>query len=264
VAHDADRPGAQAEPDTTADASAQAEAQAEHASFLDRLRHLGRAKVLTLVGFLIASLVVPAATKQWSDRSAELALKKELISQINATVTKAVAVTDCTTRIDTCFPEARALKDPNAGQEARAAAEVAYGRQLFETKTEWTAGQASIASVLDAYFPATAAHTEWTRHSDAVSAFMRLSSAECGAPRDRDSAHLQAYLPQTHPDVWTLLKTNIGPDCQLTSAEFELGYAVLAQDLLAQTPRVIRAVTESNAEGYSSGARDFLQDLWPL
>ena len=53
---------------------------------MGELTQHGRRAALTLLGFLLASLVLPAATKQWSDRSGELALKKELVSQINATV----------------------------------------------------------------------------------------------------------------------------------------------------------------------------------
>lgn len=231
---------------------------------IGRLTRRGRRIVLALLGFLIASLVVPAATKQWSDRSGELALKKELVSQINTTVTKAVAVTDCTTRLQSCFPEGRALKNMNASQDAKIEADVAYGKTLFEARVDWYAGNASITSVLDAYFAGTNAGHEWAQHAGAVSAFLRLSTDECGKDRDKDTGYLQRYLPETNANVWTLLQTNIGPDCQTTSEEFEDGYQLLAHDLLAQTPRVTRAVINANTDGYSSGVGDFFRDLWPL
>lgn len=231
---------------------------------ISRLTRRGRRTVLALLGFLIASLVVPAATKQWSDRSGELALKKELVSQINTTVTKAVTVIDCTTRLQSCFPEGRVLKNTNASQGAKIEADVAYGKALFEARTDWKTGNALITSVLDAYFAGTNAVHEWAQHADAVSAFLDLSTAECGKDRDEDTGYLQRYLPETNTNVWTLLKTNIGTDCQTTSEEFEAGYSLLAHDLLAQTPRVTRAVINANADGYSSGVGDFLRDLWPF
>jgi hypothetical protein len=85
--------------------SAPPEAGRQGIPWTGRLGRRGRRTLVTVIGFLIASLVVPAATKQRSDRSGELALKKELVSQINMTVTNAVAVTDCTARLRTCFPE---------------------------------------------------------------------------------------------------------------------------------------------------------------
>ena len=223
-----------------------------------------RRSLLTVLGFLIASLVVPAATKQWADRAGELALKKELVSQINTTVTKAVAITDCTARLATCFPEGRSLRDPAATQDSRAEADVAYGRALFESKTEWAAGSTSISSVVQAYFASTPIDAAWTEHRQAVSAFLRLSSSECGAARDADTELLRGYLPGTGEDTWTLLGTDIGVDCQGTSIEFESGYATLAQDLLNTTPRLTQALVQSNAEGYSNGLGDFVGDLWPV
>jgi hypothetical protein len=154
--------------------------------------------------------------------------------------------------------------DPSASQDAKTEADVAYSRALFETRADWNAGQASISNVLDAYFADTVARDEWAQHAMAVSAFLRLSSPECGKARDDDTGQLQRYLPDTDAEVWTHLQTNLVPDCQQTSEEFEAGYSWLAQDLLAQTPRVTRAVIDANADGYSAGATDFFRDLWPL
>jgi hypothetical protein len=220
-----------------------------------------RRVALSVLGFLAVSLVVPAATRQWADRAQELSLKKDLITDVAVSSTEAIESAKCV--VSYCYPEAVAFRnnpDPARSFEVNAAGQ----RLLMSTREAWLKTGASMDPVFTAYFPGDPVGGRWDDFSTAVTAYIRIASSECGAARDADMTVLRDHFPGIDSTTWTDLIQDIGPDCLQTPETFVLAYNSLGDTFLREREDLIRGIVRANAEGYSSGWRDFFRDLFPL
>ena len=216
--------------------------------------------MLTVVGFLVASLVVPAATKQWSDRPDELQLKRELVADVTRLTTETVILAHCVVTQCT-FDHLRTEKPP---EEALLEATADLYQMNRQVNNEWSTFSEEIRTLLRTYFPESGLPAEWTSFSEAVSAYLRIGSGECGAERRADMDILRAELPAVHEDTWRDLVRGIGSDCTAMPTHWALAYSNVADALLDRRQSLTDRILRANAVGYSSGWRDFLDDLYPL
>jgi hypothetical protein len=229
-----------------------------------RLRRLlsqpGRRAMWAIVGFLIASLFVPAATKQWSDRSSELQLKRDLISDITRFTTDTVLAAECVAT--QCTYDYLVQQDSTGDAWLEATAEL-Y-RLNREANSEWFTSTQEMDVLLRTYFPESDLVAEWASFSDTVSAYLRIGTGECGAAREADMNLLRAELPAVQENTWTDLIRGIGSDCQLTPPHWPPAYSNVADAVLQHRQSLTDQIVQANAIGYSSGWRDFVDDLYPL
>ena len=99
----------------------------------------------TLLTFLAASLIMTAATKQWSDRSDEMAVRRDLVSRITEASTEAMSAGDCVVSI--CLPECALVSDDNADPAAVNASIVARRRALVANDRAWARAESVTAVV---------------------------------------------------------------------------------------------------------------------
>jgi hypothetical protein len=237
-----------------------------------RVRALLRRLGVALAGLLAAGLLLPAATKQWSDRASELTLKKELLAQVNEATTETVLAADCFARL--CMPELAPLRttDPDSDMgiadvdpELWNSALVAAARAYEEIPQQWTKSRAVVQGSMDAYFAGTEAARQWVAYAEAVDAYVGLPDIVCGDDDDPDLRALRTHLGTPDGFRWTdLSRAGLDPGCDHPVEVFEKAYTAAGQQVLAARERVTDAVIESRAAGYSDGLADFLRDLWPF
>lgn len=216
---------------------------------------------LAIVSLLAAGLVLPAATKQWSDRTQELELKKELLSQMSEASTTAIDSSYCI--VLRCEPEeivSRQLSDPTLLRDAA----VAGQRRINETLSGWSVKSARIGTLLKAYFPGSSLLADWEAHAEAVTAFTRLGTSNCGPARLESMRKVESRVPEVMRREWSGLLDGIGATCQLTPASFEDSYLLVGDALEKDQQSLGDQVLKANTNGYSTGFGDFFKDLYPF
>jgi hypothetical protein len=216
----------------------------------------------TLLTFLAASLIMPAATKQWSDRSDEIAMKRDLISRITEASTEAILTADCV--VSFCLPEYALVSDDNADPAAVNASIVAYRRALVVNDRAWAKAQSVTDDVLGAYFSDTRLEMDWEEYAAAVDAYLRVGQEYCGAARDADMGLLRGYLSEIGPQVWADLVRDLNEECTNTPPEFPPAYREVSNELLARREVITDNIMQADAAGYSDGFEDFVRDLFPF
>jgi hypothetical protein len=225
-------------------------------------RHQLRRFGIPVLGFLIASLLLPALTKQWSDRSGELDLKNDLLTSVNQTTTDAVLASDCLNQF--CLPELAPFRslaedttvedlDPELWNNAL----ISASKFRIDFTREWQKSQAVTQGVFDSCFPSTVAHERWAEYAAAVDAYLEVRTQNCGETESTEISNLRRYLGTAGQGSWA----------DISSCDTNLrdtAYTRIGEDLLHARERVTTAVIESNAAGYSSGFADLLRDLWPF
>jgi hypothetical protein len=199
---------------------------------------------------LIASLVIPAATKQWSDRSKALELKNSIITSISQSTTSAVV-------------SARELQ--TAPPSKKAASESA------KLLNAWVASEALIDPSLYLYFASTDAQATWLRFHNVVYDYIALAC--CDAKRHGDIDELQAFFadypvrPRLQDsrlidgDPWVVLRDGPEANPQAYSAD----YAWVGLQLLRERSRLLADLLDAKPRGFSQGPRDLICDsLGPL
>lgn len=205
---------------------------------------LGRKLVKWLLVGVLAALVVPAITKQWTDRQKELELKKSLASDIGSSAYGA-------------FADARAL--------AYAPPRERTPERRLEVLGEWARGEGQIDGIFRVYFFPTPKHAvtqRWIDFRDAMHTYLRLAC--CEDRRQSLLADLQRYLrgrgrlqsfaPSTKRRWHALWR---GP----REAKYADAYDWLGLEVLHGAP--YRAIASSKPNGLSSGFRDWLRDVVP-
>ena len=220
-----------------------------------------RRTMWAVAGFLIASLVLPAATKQWSDRSDELQLKRDLVSKITQDTTDLLTTAECV--VSGCTINTWMLQRDPTGQ-ILLEAQSELNRLARDATAKWRTSTEVIDVLLRTYFPESELLSEWDQFSATILAFERIGRAECGAAREADMALLRAELPHVGEGVWHDLVAGIGPDCLTTPSHWPPAYGYLALALLEHRQSLTDQIVRANAVGYSSGWRDVLDDLYPL
>ena len=194
---------------------------------------------------LVASVVVPAATKQWSDRQAALALRAELIEQISRS--SAVAFT-------------------GAKRVAAMSAEPAARAKLLETRDAWEAAQGTIDASYAVYFRDSAARDTWLAYRGEMYRYISLGC--CDEFREEDTRLLRMYVVDVEPlstgsDPWSVIACGIGEGCEVAS-EFARGYTRIGIKLLGKRGDLLRELRQTKPAGFSLGWRDFVADVWPF
>lgn len=218
-----------------------------------------RARVPRFVRWLallfVASLMIPALTKQWSDRKQELQLKETLSTDISRVSANAVL-------------GAEFAVTQQSGPEQFAARRAVLN--------DWLRERASIDPRFQVYFSGSDAEDEWgfpgRRNSrpsfrNAVLYYVLLA---CCDRQDRAAqlTKLRVYLGNVRtspkaPDPWALLAC--GPQEQCTvRAGYEQAYVWLGERLLEGRRALFDQLLDANAAGFSSGWGDFIEDLNPL
>ena len=234
---------------------------------------------------LIGSLLVPALTKQWSDRTKELEIKTSLIREMSELTTD--TVTAPVSDLYGFTPASRLLllrtEELNRAKKARKAskAEIAEAQKKYDAAYEaktlessksraekyvvWNNKGAAVKAQLSAYFSGTHLPDEWGALVTAVNYFTGLASLGCD--RSADIAYLRSYL---HDDEsasklqWQLLQKSPYEDsgCQVSDFNgFMTNYNFLSSRLLLKEQKLLDSTMKADMVGFSKGWRDLFKDV---
>ena len=238
------------------------------------LRKVTRPGVWVL-GIAVTSLLIPAITKQWTDRPKELELRISLIdrlgeSAVNTVNTARFIVADtlpeASVRTLVCgreanTEEAQAQCDAATEGERRAEQAARTG-----AKNAWLQKGAVLESQLAAYFPGTDLAREGKAYVNAVRIYLFLASDACGSKRDENTRKLLKYVygnPDT-PEGEPLLGLTAEECGQKSLNEpFRAEYGPMGDRILNRRLHLLRLLSESNAAGFSTGPADLLFDALP-
>jgi hypothetical protein len=223
---------------------------------------LGRAGKWLAV-LVVASLMVPALTTQWSDRQKELDLKTSLVSQLTSSA--AIATQDAFTLV---------------GDEAKSPTikDAAWRTEYRSILKEWRVAAFTLMSELGAYFPDVKSTTKpgqdlllvdaFSEYNNAVQQYIRLSLDECSKNTSRQKVigELYSYLAlslsngiKKYP-----VGTGSGQKCWKKPERFRKAYQRLGDELLTRRDPLVDVVIHSNAAGYNVGFKDFVHQLLPF
>jgi hypothetical protein len=219
--------------------------------------------VFGAVALVVASLAIPAATKQWSDRQEALALKGDL-----------VAIADASTET-----YAEALAIPVRGREQGKRSALNLQRRLT---TEWTGKEAVVYARLKTYFDDNLSD-QWIDYQLAMRRWIALGC--CGPAHDGDRVAVRVYLDEHPPSetwrrdydlgpwAWRVLKCAPHDEdavCRKSGLspkghrDFDESYIISGQALNGSLERLVQRIRESDVKGFSTDWRDFIDDLNPL
>jgi hypothetical protein len=197
----------------------------------------------------VASLFVPALTKQWNDRTQELDVKQALLADIVRETADAV------------YGAQEVSLQPD--------------EQLLEAKNRlygaWLRGRTALETPMFVYFDESEAADHWRGRGqlgfrNAVLLYALMSC--CDEARAQHIAMLKKYLNTAETlmdggDPWSALRCGPGEDCTPAS-NYDEAYRWLGNRILEQRLVLWGQLFEANGEGFSSGWRDFIGDLNPL
>jgi hypothetical protein len=205
------------------------------------------------VFLFIASLAIPALTKQWNDRKQELQVKEGLLTDISTRSAGAVYGAVAASKL--------------AGPPQREA--------RTETIGNWLRDRAAIEPRFDVYFGQSDAANHWygrnreANFRDAVLRYIHLACCDA-ATREQRLGRLKQYLyvagrtPEpTDEEHWQVLACGPQERCPVDKA-YSATYQWLGNQLLYQRRRFLDDLLAANGKGFSTGWRDFVTDLNPL
>jgi hypothetical protein len=233
---------------------------------------------------LIGSLLVPAVTKQWSDRPKELEIKTSLIREmselttdtINEPVNDLYGFTPASRMItlrEEALANAKKARKPSKADiaEAQKKLDDAYEAKVLEvTKNRvergvvWKNKGNAIKAQLSAYFSSTHLPDEWDALVTAVVSFTRLNSTLCD--RSGDVTLLRSYL-QDDESVsnlqWQLFeKSPFTSDCLVSDRDgFISNYNLLSTRLLLKEQELADSIMKADMVGFSKGWHDLFKDV---
>jgi hypothetical protein len=219
-----------------------------------------------LAVLVVASLMVPALTSQWSDRQKELDVKNEVVAQI--THSAATATQDAYSLVDDESKSAR-IKDS------------LWRSQYRSIVKEWRVAAFTLESELEAYFPnielsSSSLVNAFHEYNNHVQQYIRLSGDECADEERNDEAvhKLYGYLfhresrrgPRAIEMNPPVPKSGNSPDpsCWAKPTKFRSKYQALGEELLRRREVLVQAVIHSNAAGFNVGFRDFVRQVLPF
>jgi len=206
-----------------------------------------------IVLLFIASLFVPALTKQWNDRKQELQVKETLSTDISKVSANAVY-------------GAEFAVSQQSGPEQRASR-----RAALDT---WLRDRASIDPRFLVYFSHSDSADHWfAGHAHGGLGFRNavliyVLMACCDQERSGHLKRLRAYLgspagSHTLRDPWSVLACGPQESCP-GQGRYGQAYLWLGNRVLDQRRVLLDQLLEANGTGFSSGWRDFVKDLNPL
>jgi hypothetical protein len=184
--------------------------------------------VVTLVGAVVASWVIPHLTRQWQDHQKALEIQSGLVAEMSKSSSDAIM----TGRFISSGLYGRASGDSRATQRA-----------FNDGYRTWSVSSAVAASKLEAYFPGTKLGPAWRRYAMAVSDYLQLTTAP-GPSRARELASIRAVLPADPRVRWSVLARGS------TAPGFAAGYAALGEALLTLRDDVVRRVLDASPSGF--------------
>ncbi len=205
-----------------------------------------------IVLLFIASLFVPALTKQWNDRKQELQVKESLLTDIS------------TVSADAVYGAVEASQQSGRTQQTKRA----------EAIGTWLRDRAAIDPRFDVYFEQSEATNHWYGRRqpgfrNAVLIYLHLACCDAGQRAER-LLRLQRYLkaagvqPQrSDAENWRVLACGPQESCNMERSYSDT-YRWLGNQLLAQRRNLLDQLLAANGAGFSNGWRDFIRDLNPL
>jgi hypothetical protein len=198
----------------------------------------------------VASLFVPALTKQWSDRKQELQVKEELATSISSIVADAI------------YGAEAAESRPSAGKEQ-------LRHDVIHT---WLRDRAAVEPRLSVYFGGSDAASWWFEskrigYRNAVLVFAHLACCDA-TQRKVHVRWLRKFVgdgtapPASGGDPWRALSCEPERTCGGTT--HSVAYRWLGNQLLYQRQAFLEDLLVANGSGFSTGWRDFVHDLFPL
>jgi hypothetical protein len=210
----------------------------------------GRRFVRWFVLLFIASLIIPALTKQWNDRKQELEVKQRLLSDVVKATTDAVYGAQ----------DISLQADPELQGQARS--------QLYGA---WLRGRSTLETPMLVYFDPSDAADHWRGRGqlglrNAVLVYIFMSC--CDPHRAEHISMLQKYLKTTARlpgggDPWVVLACGPGESCT-PAPNYQVAYRWLGNRILEQRLVLRDQLLAANGAGFSSGWRDFVDDLNPI
>jgi hypothetical protein len=268
--------GATREIDVTAEEAADLASKGRNVSpwYVYLLRKVTRPGVWVL-GIAVTSLLVPAITKQWTDRPKELELRISLIDRLGESAVSTVNTARFI--VADTLPEAsvRALvcgRDVDT-EESQAQCDAAteserLAEQAARTgaKNDWLQKGAVLESQLAAYFPGTDLAREGKAYVNAIRIYLFLASDVCGSRRDDNTRKLLNYVygDPEDPEGEPLLGLTAEECGQKSLNEaFREEYGPMGDRILNRRLHLLRLLSKSNADGFSTGPADLFFDALP-
>jgi hypothetical protein len=221
---------------------------------------------------LVGSLLVPAITKQWSDRPRELEIKTTLVREMSELTTD--TITAYVAEIFVTTPAARLLGVRKAALDRASKADRVYDAKLQETAategqkySAWRTKGAAIRAQLKAYFSGTQLTRDWDALNIAVISFIRLGSAGCDM--SDDIKILRSYLANDQSSAnirWQLLGKSSYYDsgCYIGNAklgDYRNTYNYVGSRLIAKQQEILDSIMKADMVGFSKGWHDLIKDM---
>ena len=230
---------------------------------------------------VIGSLLVPAITKQWSDRSRELEIKTAMVREISElttdTVTAPVLEVSGATPAAALYEYRRNLfnKASKADKaKAQRQLEAAVDANVKEAQADfakkyatWRNKGTAIRAQLSAYFSGAQLTNDWDALNVAVVSFVRLSSAACD--RSDDIKNVRSFLasdPSNAEIQWPLLEKSrdANTTCYVGDDKlpgFRSTYVYVGDRIILQQQRILDSIMKADMVGFSNGWNDLVKDV---
>ena len=209
-----------------------------------RLWWLPKPVLLTLFGAAISAWLIPAVTRQWQDRQKEREIKVALVADISDSTSDALVTSQ--------YVANRAFPGGNG--------QAVYNRFSLD----WARRSAQIEAKLRAYFPDDRLVDDWRNYSIVVQNGFYLLTG--GAGKEASVRTVRQYLESVPGGAapiagvkWKRLRSLNFNDHRAVD-----DYVLVTGQLLDDKERLIRAILNANAEGFSTTGGDFIDDLTPF
>lgn len=200
---------------------------------------------LTLFGAAVSAWLVPAFTRQWQDRQKEREIKVALVSEIGDSTSNALVTSQ--------YVASQAIP---AGQ-----GQAEYNRFSLD----WARRSAQIEAKLQAYFPGKPLVDDWREYSVAVQSDFYLLTGNSSRKAEAVQT-VRQYIESTPGGSEATTGVNWK---RLRSLNFDNpgaveDYVLVSGELLDGKERLVRAILNANAEGFSTTGGDLIDDLTPF
>jgi hypothetical protein len=198
--------------------------------------------IVTLIGIGLSAWLIPAFTRQWDDRQKARDLKADLVAQMaSATATAVVAAHRLAPDVD------------------RYPVEQPAGEQWLDAQDAWLLANLRLQARLRTYFSDSVV-AEWANFREYVNEYFFLPGSSLG---DKDIESLKKFRGG-------LLRMRLDPEraAELVDEWRSGGYWGANEDaglsLLDNEAAIAARVLDAHTTGYSTTARDLINDLLPF
>jgi len=228
---------------------------------------------------LIASLLLPAFTRQWQDRQKARELKDGLVQEIDEATTRTViavrVLVDRRSREAQTTDERQRAKASARGDE-RASTVKAFLSALERERdatagayigllSDWLVMRSVTRSKLTAYFPETEVAEEWTLYANHVTRYVRLASRNPTVLKRQYVAEIARYLEvEQESPGWALLGRNPRSLSPGQYRAFGIADGELSDLLLQKKITLVNEILDAHVAGFSTDTADLFEDLLPF